>query len=150
MSRRSASQVRVSKRVERGVREVRAAVLEIRSRSSEAAGVEAKRVHQDAPAPASSPASPRARSAAVTASRDAGAAVSPSPGTRQRDPRLGRFANVGAFLMACDRQLGIARPGVMQIAELLRRDDPLLLADYPGGLNALYAACESRVKGAPA
>jgi hypothetical protein len=83
---------------------------------------------------------------AASPARPSGAAVQ-RPGTRQRDPRLGRYQHVGAFLMHCINSLYMPRREVMQVAGLLPGDDPLLLLDYEGGLNALFEVCRAHMAG---
>lgn len=207
MSHRSASNVRLSKRVERGVREVRAAVAQIHDRRStapleiitsdhdltqaeadalkreweaqyvggrsEAAEGEVIVVTREDGSAAASSSVPlsgnsemavegtnEAKSSAPARTLDSdvlstaspnnpGAATVPSSGNRQRDPRLGRYANVGAFLTHCLQAFHMDATAVWHIAdrELSNRTGgkrrlAIEMADYPGGLDALYEECE--------
>lgn len=127
--------------MDRAVREVRAHIAEIRARqgNSEAAEGEVIVVTREVgSAAASSSASLNNPGAAVGRTES---------GDHQRDARLGRWRHIGDFLTQCDRDLGISRPDVMEIAGLNRRNrDALLLLEFEGGLAALYAKCESKVK----
>ena len=67
---------------------------------------------------------------------------------RARDPRLGAYRNVGAFLHHCWRRLGFSRSDVYAVAGLASAEKPERLLDFPGGgLHALYEACEATKKG---
>lgn len=121
------------------MREVRAAVAEIRARHSEAAGDEtngAVAVGADRSAAVSSPASPN----------NPGGATAQGPGVRHRDPRLGRYRNLGDFLTDCDKRLHLNGTAVRKVAGLLPADDAQMLLDFEGGLNALFDACNAAIR----
>lgn len=66
---------------------------------------------------------------------------------RARDPRLGGYRNVGAFLHHCWRRLGLSRSEVYAVAGIASTEKPARLLDFTGGgLHALYEACEATKK----
>lgn len=91
----------------------------------------------------------RGASATATATAPAApanpAAAQGSP-ARRRDPRLGRWHDVGAFLMNLLREWEMKRAEVLGVAGLAPREDALRLLDYPGGLSALFVACVNEAR----
>ena len=92
-----------------------------------------------------------ATSAAGTDAGSDHAVTPPESGVRAgraRDPRLGAYRNVGAFLHHCWGRLGFSRSDVYAVAGLASAEKPERLLDFPGGgLHALYEACEATKKG---
>ena len=84
----------------------------------------------------------------VTSAPSEAPVVHPGRGSSSggRDPRLGPYRNVGAFLEHCWKRLGLTREQVLAIAGV---DEPEALLDFEGvGLRALYAACAEKARAA--
>lgn len=62
-------------------------------------------------------------------------------GHHGRDPRLGRYANVGSLLNRCLSVLHMDANEVREVALVAKRAPAEALLDYPGGLDALFEAC---------